>query len=87
VCDVDFPAVALTCAEWDRSAQELHLTMHAINDSMHGRPTTMRVTGLGDPGRWTARTSDGPRVEVTTQGLDLLLHTSIGQHSLVVEQN
>jgi hypothetical protein len=87
VCDVDFPTVALTRAEWDDSAQELHLAMHAINDSMHGRPTTMRVTGLGDPSRWTERTSDGPQVEVTTKGSDLLLHTSVGQHGAVVERS
>jgi Linalool dehydratase/isomerase len=87
VCDVDFPTVSLTRAEWDGRAQELHLAMHAINGSMHGRPTTMRVTGLGDPSRWTARTSDGPQVEVTTKGSDLLLHTSVGQHSVVVEQS
>jgi hypothetical protein len=87
VCDVDFPAVALSRAEWDGSGQKLYLAMHAMNDAVLGRPTTMRVTGLGDPRRWIARTSDGPQVDVTQMGSDLLLHTSVGQQSVVVEQN
>lgn len=86
VCGVDFPTVALTIAEWDTEAQELRMTMDAMNDSVHGTPTTMRVTGLDDPNGWTARTSDGSRVDITTEGSDVLLHTSVGEHSLVVEQ-
>ena len=57
-----------------------------MNDWVYGRPTTMRATGLGIPVVVrTARISDGPRVRVTTQASDLLLHTSIGHHSVVVE--
>ena len=69
VCDVDFPTVALTRAEWDGKAQQLHLAMDGMNGSVNGRPTTMRVTGLGDLSRWTARGSDGLQVEVTRKGL------------------
>src|SRR4051794_9349059 len=32
VCDVEFPAVALTRGEWDRDAGRLHLSLHPMKD-------------------------------------------------------
>jgi hypothetical protein len=85
VCDVAFPTVALTRAEWDRDAQRLLLALHPMNDAAIGQPTSMRVTGLGDPGRWRATSPDGPAVEGEASGLDLIVRTPVGRHSVVVE--
>jgi hypothetical protein len=85
VCDVAFPTVALTRAEWDRAAQRLLLALHPMNDAAIGQPTSMRVTGLGDPGRWRATSPDGPAVEGEASGLDLIVRTPVGRHSVVVE--
>jgi len=84
VRDVDFPTVALARAEWDRHTRELHLTMQAMNATVAGTPTTMRVTGLDDPGAYSAMSPDGAPAETEQHGVDLLLHTRVGGHSLVV---
>jgi len=84
VRDVDFPTVALARAEWDRHTRELHLTMQAMNATVAGTPTTMRVTGLDDPGAYSAMSPDGTPAETEQHGVDLLLHTRVGGHSLVV---
>ena len=84
VCDVDFPTVALTRAEWARDQRTLHLTLQAMNDTVIGQPTTMRVTGLDDPSTFTASSPDGAPVETELRGPDLLLHVPLGGHSLVV---
>ena len=87
VCDVDFPTVALTRAEWDPDAQQLHLATHPKNDSVRGLPTSMRVTGLDDPRGWRARSDNGAPVDVEPWERDLLIHTSVGRHALVVESD
>jgi hypothetical protein len=86
VCDVDFPTVALTRAEWDHGAQTLDLRLHPMNDSVVGAPTSMRVTGLDDPSRWTARCPDGAPLEVEVRDDDLVLGTAVGEHDIVVER-
>jgi hypothetical protein len=86
VCDVDFPAVALMRAEWDRNEQRLHVALHPMNDTVAGQPTMLRVTGLPDPTRWRATSPDGPPAHDAVRGSDLIVHTSVGRHSLVVER-
>ena len=85
VCDVDFPTVALSRAEWDCDRRQLRLSLHPMNASVTGQSTSMRVTGLDDPSRWTATSPDGPPVDVEARGPDLLLHTEVGRHDLLVE--
>jgi hypothetical protein len=87
VCDVDFPTVALSRAAWDRDTQQLHLSLHPMNDRVAGQPTSMRVTGLDDPARWTVTSPDGPPVGVEVRGPDLVLRTEVGRHSFLVEPN
>jgi hypothetical protein len=84
VCDVDFPTVALTSAAWSSDTHQLHLTLQAMNDSLAGHPTMMRVTGLDDPSAFTASSPDGAPVDVELRGRDLLLHTPVGAHSILV---
>jgi hypothetical protein len=85
VCDVDFPTVALSRAEWDSGARQLHVSTHSVNDAVQGQPTSMRVTGLGDPSRWTARSANGAPVEGEARGPDFLIRTVVGAHEFVVE--
>jgi hypothetical protein len=84
VCDVDFPTVALARAEWDGDTGQLHLSLRAMNETVVGAPTSMRVTGLGDPGAFTARATDGVPVATEIDGADLLVHTQVGAHAIVV---
>jgi hypothetical protein len=84
VCDVEFPTVALTQAEWDRGSRHLHLSLQAMNEMVTGRPTTMRVTRLDDPAAFTATSPDGAPVVTELRGADLLIHTQVGAHALVV---
>ena len=84
VCDVEFPTVALVRAQWDPDRRQLHLTLQAMNDTVIGQPTTMRVTGLDDPAAFTASSPDGAPVETELRGPDLLVHTQVGGHSLLV---
>jgi hypothetical protein len=84
VCDVDFPAVALTQAEWDCDSRRLLLSLHAMNKRVTGQTTTMRVTGLDDASSFTASSPDGAVVETELDGRDLVLRTHVGGHSLVV---
>jgi hypothetical protein len=84
LCDVDFPTVALSRAEWDRDTDQLHVALQAMNDSVTGRATTLRVAGLDDPSRFTASSREGNPVDVELRGTDLLLHTQVGGHSILV---
>jgi hypothetical protein len=86
VCDVDFPAVALTRADWDASSRRLELSLHPMNDAITGQPTSMRITGLGDPGRWTATSPTSATVQIETEvrGPDLLVRTTAGRHDLTI---
>ena len=86
VCDVDFPTVALTQAEWDGARRRLLVALQPMNARVEGTPTSMRVRGLGDPTAWRATSTDGPQPEVDAEGPDLLIRTSVGNHSLVVER-
>jgi hypothetical protein len=83
--DVDFPGVALTRAQWDPGARQLHLSLHPMNDTITGQPTSMRITGLGDPGRWTATSPTGAAVETEVRGPDLLIRTTVGGHDLTIK--
>ena len=85
VRDVDFPTVALSRADWDADTARLQLSMQPMNDAVVGQPTTMRVTGLDDPHRWTARTRSEVHLGVEVSGPDLLIHATVGQHDLLVE--
>jgi hypothetical protein len=84
VCDVDFPAVALTRAEWDAASRRLHLSLHPVNDTIAGKPTSLRITGLGDPSRWTATSPTGATVDTEVRGPDLLVTTTAGQRDLTI---
>jgi hypothetical protein len=46
----------------------------------------MRVTGLDDPSRWRVTSPDHAPAQIETRGPDLVIHTSIGTQSFVVEQ-
>jgi len=86
VSGVDFPSVALTQAEWDVDRRQLHLSLHPMNQSVRGVPTTMRVSGLGDPSRCTVQSTDGTPTSAVGEGPDLRLETIIGEHSLIVRR-
>lgn len=83
---VDFPTVALTQAEWDAEAQQMHLALDPMNDSVVGRPTSLIVSGLDDPTVFAVRSPDGVPVDVDIRGPDLVLHTQVARHSLCVAQ-
>lgn len=86
VCDVDFPTVALSTAEWDRTDQRLYLSLHPMSDRVVGTPTSMRVTGLEDPTGWDVASASGAPVEVEVRGADLYLRTVVDRQSLVVQR-
>lgn len=86
VCDVDFPDVALSRAEWDDDMRQLHVSMCPRNDELIGKATSMRVTNLDDPARWTAHSPDGPPVDSDVNGPDLVITTTLGRHDLIIEQ-
>ena len=86
VCDVDFPTVALTRAEWDRDASAApprrctpmnDAVARPADDDARDRPR--RPDRVGPP-----RSPDGAPVETELRGPDLLLHTAVGGHTLVV---
>jgi hypothetical protein len=83
VCDVDFPSVALTQAEWDADRRQLYLTLQAMNDAVIGQGTTLRVTGLEDPRAFRA-TATNAAAQSEVRGGDLLIHTPIGGHTICV---
>lgn len=56
-----------------------------MNDTIHGQPTSMRITGLGDPNRWTATSPAGAHVQVEVRGPDLLIATTASEHDLTIE--
>jgi hypothetical protein len=53
VVGVDFPAVALRQASWDRETATLTVTPVGI-ETEHQNRTRFRVTNIGDPTRWSA---------------------------------
>ncbi|MGO9856958.1 MAG: hypothetical protein ACLPYY_18195 [Acidimicrobiales bacterium] len=81
---VDFPTVALTRAEWDPATRQLHLALNPMNDAVVGQPTSMRVSGLDDPTTFRAGSPNGAPVEAAVEGPDLVLRTSVGNHSVLV---
>jgi hypothetical protein len=87
VSGVEFPTVALTRAEWDSDARQLHLALDPMSNGVVGRPTQMRVRGLDDPAAFSANSPDGGPVEAEVQGNDLVLRTQVGRHALVVGPN
>jgi Linalool dehydratase/isomerase len=84
VSGVDFPTVALARAEWDSEARRLQLALDPMNDAVIGQPTSMIVKGLDDPAAFGAFSADGAVVEVEVRRPDLVLHTQVGRHSLLV---
>jgi hypothetical protein len=86
VCDVDFPSVALAQAEWDPDRRRLDLTLQAMNNTVIGQQTTLRVTGLEDPGTFRAAATDAS-IESEIRGADLVIHTPIGGHAITVASN
>ncbi len=55
-----------------------------MNDAVVGQPTSMRVTGLDDPDHWRVASPQGAPASVEARAGDLIIHTSVGRHSLVV---
>lgn len=84
VSGVDFPTVALTRAEWDPLARQLHLTLDPMNSGVVGQPTSMVVSGLEGPTAFRAISPGGARVESQVRGSDLVIFTQVGRHSLLV---
>jgi hypothetical protein len=86
VCDVDFPNVALAQAEWDANRRQLTLTLQAMSERVVGQRTTLRVTGIENPGAFGATATDVP-VESEVRDADLLIHTPVGGHAISVSPN
>lgn len=84
VSGVDFPTVALTQAEWHDQEHRLQLALDPMNESVVGQPTSMIVSGLDDPTTYAVRSAAGARVDVEFRGPDLVLHTQVGRHSLLI---
>jgi hypothetical protein len=84
VSGVDFPTVGLTRAEWDADARQLHLTLDPMNDTAVGQPTSMVVSGLDAPGAYATSSPDGAPVEGEVRGSDLVIHTQVGRHTVLV---
>jgi hypothetical protein len=83
---VDFPTVALRRAEWDRQARRLHLALDPMNEGVHGKPTSMIISGLGDPAAFSASSPDGAPIEAEVRGRELVIKTQVGNHSLLIAQ-
>ena len=84
---VDFPDLTLTQAWWDADHATLHLRTAPRNDAVVGRPTTFRVTNLGDARAWTVDTADGMPLTTSASGGDLEVTTTIGTHQLLVRRS
>lgn len=86
VVDIDFPTVALTQAEWDGDRRQLQLQLQPMNESVVGRPTTMRIINLDDPAGWAVASPEGAAVDIAARGADLLVHTQVGRHRVAIER-
>ena len=84
VLGVDFPALALSQAEWLRYEQKLVLQTEAMNEAVTGTPTSFRIRGLPDPTRFTVSSPTGAPARSRLLGSDLLVHTTVGQHKLEI---
>ena len=82
ITGVDFPAVALSQARWDPTASSLTLTPVAI-DPTHTR-TTLRVTTIGDPSRWSAHGPLTHEVVVRPVGEDIEVEMPIRGEPVVL---
>jgi hypothetical protein len=82
---VEFPAVCLDQAWWDRDRQTLAIGMTPANDDIIGRPTTMRVINLDEPSRWHV-TDTATRAPVPSTVVDggIEIHTTIDRHHMTV---
>jgi hypothetical protein len=69
---------------WNREAGQLNLTLQAMNDTVVGHPTSMRITGLDDPAVFKASSPDGATVDVEPRGPDLLIRTTVGRQAILV---
>ncbi len=76
--DVDFPTVALAEARWLEDS--LRIRLHAQSDEALGRPTSFRVTGLDDPGRWRVLGD----ARLTARGGHLVIETSVRDQQLTL---
>ena len=84
VTGVDFPDLTLTQAWWDDDRRHLVLATAPSSDAVVGRPTTFRVSKLGDPTSWTVDARDGAPVTTRVVEGDLEVHTTLGTHNLLV---
>jgi hypothetical protein len=75
---VDFPALALAEARWEKDA--LRLRLHPQNDEVEGRPTRFRVTGLDDPDRWRVEGD----ARLASRAGDLIVETSLRDQRLTL---
>jgi hypothetical protein len=83
VSGVEFPDVVLTQAWWDVRARRLFLATAPRNDRVLGRPTTFRLSRLGDAASWTVEASDDAPVTATLRDGELEVATTIGAHAFV----
>ena len=86
VTGIDFPDFTLTQAWWDGERRRLVLTSTGRAEADTRKPTTFRVTNLGDPSGWTVEAEDGGPVESSAVDGDLEVRTTIGTHRLVVRR-
>ena len=84
VVDVDFPTVVPTQAWWDRERQRLAITLAPVNVAASGRPTSFRVTNVGEPASWTATSLNGVSVSSAAADGILEITTTVDHFSLLV---
>ena len=80
VVGIDFPDLALTQASWDADRRLLFLATAPRSDRVVGRPTTFRLTNLGDASAWAIDSGDGTPTAITRADADLEVTTTIGEH-------
>ena len=85
VVGVDFPAVALREARWDRRCSTLTVTPVGIAADANER-TTFRVTNIGDPARWTVAGPVATDVQLRANGTDLEVDTPVRAEPLFLTE-
>jgi hypothetical protein len=82
---VEFPALALDRAWWDREREMLAIGTVPMSDGVRGEPTAFRVVNLDEPRRWTVTELDADKpVETELIERGVLVRTTIDRHQLTV---
>jgi hypothetical protein len=60
------------------------LQTEAMNETVTGTETSFRIRGLSDPSRFTVSSPTGAPARSRPLGKDLLIQTTVGQHTLEI---